>query len=110
LQFDTLGELDPQGITPFIIESVPVGPFKSPADYYESFIQKYIEEGQTRSEEEREIIEVDASLYRRVIEQINFASGPYPLMHWDFGQHNILIDDEGNVVAEIDWTYSRVSP
>jgi Phosphotransferase enzyme family len=37
-------------------------------------------------------------------------SGPFALFHADFGDHNILVDDEYNVVGVIDWVDARVLP
>ncbi|OAA38101.1 phosphotransferase enzyme family protein [Metarhizium rileyi] len=36
--------------------------------------------------------------------------GPFTLVHGDMGPHNILVDDDMNIMAVIDWEWSRVVP
>jgi hypothetical protein len=47
----------------------------------------------------------------RIADQISSQnSGPFALFHTDFGDHNILVDDEYNVVGVIDWVDALVLP
>jgi Phosphotransferase enzyme family len=37
-------------------------------------------------------------------------SGPFRLIHPDFGHNNIIVDDDFNILSVIDWEYSFVGP
>lgn len=36
--------------------------------------------------------------------------GPFPLLHMDMGVHNIMVDDDLNIVSLIDWELSHTAP
>ena len=36
--------------------------------------------------------------------------GPFPLFHVDFGHHNIVVDDDYNVLGVVDWEYACSVP
>lgn len=36
--------------------------------------------------------------------------GPFPLCHVDFGHNNIIVDNEYNILAVIDWEHAFASP
>jgi hypothetical protein len=41
---------------------------------------------------------------------VSRSDGDYPIVHPDFLMHNILLDDEYDVVGVIDWEYAHTAP
>lgn len=64
----------------------------------------------TANTTERKIIA--SSIYRRVVLMLGSrsTSGPYPLQHPDLNQQNIMVDEECNVRAIVDWEGAKVVP
>lgn len=97
------------------------GPFSSPIDYYLSwtahaqfknskFRCKGPNDDQALKRLKHDVESFPASLARALKKRppSTSSSESYPLIHWDFLLHNVLFDEEYNVVGLPDWenTYS----
>src|SRR5579859_4282335 len=114
VRFDKIGYLrtDATGasfIDSFMVGDELVGPFSTAFDYYNYYV-----ESAWRDRMKQEYPNEDARkkacflpwLSRTLcpfVPQSAFLQHGFPLSHTDFGPHNILVDDEGNVKAVIDW-------
>lgn len=62
-------------------------------------------------ENERNEMLSTCSFYRdTAIPRFIHSPGPYPLCHVDFGLHNTLVNEAGDVVGVIDWSNSHTCP
>ena len=113
IRFPAIGSFRSNGeLAPIVMNGKPTGPFTDAGDYYLHFVKSFehrIEEA--TNENERNQMLSTSRLYRAsAIPHFIRYSGPFPLTHVDFGLHNLLIDDNGNVISVIDWSNSRASP
>jgi hypothetical protein len=113
IRFPAIGSFRANGeLSSIVINSRPAGPFTDAADYYLHFVRSFEQTAkQTINENDRNQILSTSTLYRTsAIPHFIRCTGPFPLTHVDFGLHNLLIDDNGDVVSVIDWSNSRASP
>ena len=79
------------------------GPFETAADYYRAWATKNISASDATSD-----------LSRQIYELAPFISsdnhGPFRLFHPDFAVHNILVDEEYNLLSVLDWEFAFVGP
>ena len=112
LRFPAIGSLTTGDISTMVIGDTVVGPFICSTDYYLHFVHTYEETlRQTTDENERNEMLFTCSFYRHTaIPHFIHSAGPFPLCHVDFGLHNTLVNDAGDIVAVIDWSNSRTCP
>lgn len=58
----------------------------------------------------REFLDQLAKLLAKGPLDAEFDTGPFPLRHTDLGIHNILFDDEWNILSVIDWEFAIAAP
>jgi aminoglycoside phosphotransferase (APT) family kinase protein len=113
LRFPAIGSFTISGnISPVIIDDTPVGPFTSAVDYYLHFVSSYEKtaEQTTNENDQNQMLSTSAFYRTTAIPFFIRCSGPFPLTHVDFGLHNLLINDDGDVVSVIDWSNARIAP
>ncbi|THX03506.1 hypothetical protein D6D13_07642 [Aureobasidium pullulans] len=98
------------------------GPFDTAAEYYTAWSKNVsfgLEEEQLRQASGKFAEEVVAStaLFKRSIADLadiiftpTNNRGPFPLIHGDFGHHNILVDDDYRVKGVVDFEYAFAGP
>ncbi|KAH8882420.1 kinase-like protein [Thozetella sp. PMI_491] len=83
------------------------GPFRSTEDYLQSWARH-------RSQMDNLGRQVSASVIQRLIAALprlqTKERGRYPIVHPDFDLHNLLFDDDWEVVGVIDWEGSHTAP
>ena len=110
VRFDLIGMITTSNkIEPLVIDSEAAGPFACAKNYYNYFINKRQQATGHCIDDKQEPLS-ETQLCRRIVDDIEFADGPFPLTHVDFGLHNLLIDDDGVVVGVIDWSNARTLP
>jgi Phosphotransferase enzyme family len=79
------------------------GPYQTATEYYRAWAAKNL----TKQEEGSDFV-------TRIEEASSFISthdnGPFRLIHSDFSRHNVIVDDDFNMLAVIDWEKSFVGP
>src|SRR2546423_4061831 len=121
VRFDKIGYLrtDATGasfIDSFVVGDELVGPFHTAFDYYNYFAesawhdrleQKYPDEN---ARNKACFLPWLSRTLCPFVPQSTFLQHGFPLSHTDFGPHNLLVDDEGNVKAVIDWNSAQTIP
>ena len=83
------------------------GPFRTAGDYYRAW-------SMWKEQDPRRTTRPNPDFPKRiaaVADDISMQNtGPFALFHVDFGDHNILVDDDYNVVGVIDWAGAYVLP
>ena len=113
VRLPAIGSLnDGDHVSFILVDGKPAGPFTSGAEYYRQFVSCYEKRAeQVIDENDRNQMLSTSALYRfTAIPHFTRASGPFPMTLVDFGLHNLLINDVGDVLAVIDWSNSRVAP
>src|SRR5437762_13895585 len=64
----------------------------------------------TNENDRNQMLSISAFYRTTAIPSFVRSSGPFPLTHVDFGLHNLLIIDDGDIVSVIDWSNSRTAP
>ncbi|THV79193.1 hypothetical protein D6D17_06264 [Aureobasidium pullulans] len=98
------------------------GPFDTAAEYYTAW-SKNVSFGlgeerlrQASGEYAEEVVASTALFKRSIADLADKIStpinnrGPFPLIHGDFGHHNILVDDDYRVKGVIDFEYAFAGP
>jgi hypothetical protein len=91
----------------YYIDSIPGigGPFSNASDYYRAWALSQQDNPQRQNK---------SDFPQRVSSASEFLSskpnGPLALSHPDFGYHNLLVDNDYNMVAVIDWGGAQVRP
>ena len=107
LKFDKIGSIfkNPENGT-FEIGPLPDGlggPYQTATEYYRAWAAKNIAKQEDGSDFVSRIEEVSSLISKH-------DNGPFRLIHGDFSQHNIMVDDDFNMLAVIDWEKSFVGP
>jgi hypothetical protein len=77
------------------------GPYSTATEYYRAWIVKHASKPGATS--------TFISEFEAIVHQIS-DRGPFHLIHPDFGCNNMIIDDEYNILAVIDWEESFAGP
>jgi len=83
------------------------GPFRSAKEYYQAWSMSKQGRPECGSRPNPNFPKRVAQIAHLISSQ---NSGPFALFHTDFGNHNILVDDEYNIVGVIDWIDAHVLP
>lgn len=113
IRFPAIGSLTVEdNISSIVIDGNPAGPFTSAADYYLQFVSCYEKraEGITEENDRNQMLSICAFYRSTAIPHFVRSLGPFPMINADFGLHNLLINDNGDVVAVIDWANSGTAP
>jgi len=107
LKFDKIGSIfkNPETGT-FEIGPLPDGlggPYQTTTEYYRAWAARNIARQEDGSDFVSRIEQVSSRISKH-------DSGPFRLIHSDFSQHNITVDDDFNMLAVIDWEKSFVGP
>ncbi|KAL6891163.1 hypothetical protein HDV57DRAFT_513613 [Trichoderma longibrachiatum] len=105
------------------------GPFDSAWDYFaavaEGFVAEALQsrssaesESETGSESESEngcsrFATLGPLVFRSVVHDTDIYKsnqGPFPFIHMDMGIQNLLVDDDYNLIAVIDWEFAQSAP
>ena len=121
VRFDKIGCLRTDATGASVIDSFPAGsklagPFHTALEYYthyaesawhDCFKQDYPDENARRK---ACFLPWLSRTLCPFIPQRAFLQHGFPLSHPDFGPHNLLVDDDGNVKAVIDWSSTYTVP
>lgn len=107
MKFDKIGSIfkNPETGT-FEIGPLPDGlggPYQTATEYYRAWATRNIARQEDGSDFVSRIEEVSSRISKH-------DNGPFRLIHGDFSQHNIMVDDDFNMLAVIDWEKSFVGP
>jgi len=107
LKFDKIGSIFKNRETGrFEIGPLPDGlggPYKTTAEYYRAWAARNMAKQADGSDFPSRVDEVSSFISE-------YNNGPFRLIHGDFSQHNIIVDDDFNMLAVIDWEKSFVGP
>ena len=83
------------------------GPFSEPREYFTSLAN-------AAANKTNQMMKLGGYVFRDSIEQTDFFSGTasikqFPLTHNDLGPQNILMDDDFNFIAIIDWEFAQTA-
>jgi hypothetical protein len=107
LHFDQIGTINKNIQGEYYIDSIPAigGPFSKASDYYRAWALSQKDNPRQKNQ---------SVFPQRVSSASEFLSskpnGPFTLSHPDFGYHNILVDNDYNMIAVIDWGGAQVRP
>jgi hypothetical protein len=122
VRFDKIGCLRTDATGASVIDSFPAaghksaGPFHTALEYYthyaesawrDCFEQDYPDENARRK---ACFLPWLSRTICPFLPQRAFLQHGFPLSHPDFGPHNLLVDDDGNVKAVIDWSLTYTVP
>ncbi|OAQ66198.1 phosphotransferase enzyme family domain-containing protein [Pochonia chlamydosporia 170] len=89
------------------------GPFSNAIEYFtalgEAALYRASRAGKGRSEFHR----LGASVFLDIVQSTTFfqeSSAQYPLNHMDLGTQNIIVDEDLNFLAIIDWEFAQTAP
>lgn len=109
LCFDRIGSIFKTSYGTYTVSQIPRfgGPFSSAAEYYVAWANL-----------ERPNTELKPPINRCFPDRVAAAAGelssqnggPFSLVHPDFGNHNILVNDEYDIVSVVDWGGANVLP
>ena len=93
------------------------GPFWTAHDYFaavgEARYRKAREDGSSRSDEIDFTI-LGPYIFKEIVQNTNLFkqsnTGPFHFNHMDLGTQNILVDDDFNFLAIIDWEFAQTAP
>lgn len=83
------------------------GPFKTATEYYEAWAKSAKSNIGIKPEKNQPFPARLQTIARRIS---NYNLGPFSVVHVDFGNYNILVDDEYNIRSIIDWDCAAVLP
>jgi hypothetical protein len=115
LTFDKIGSIHQKGNHFFIGPEIETGdgPWDTAQDYYSALVRHKIEVAE--SDAAPEVRESDSFSFPRKFMDLMQASnaqdaGPFGLANRDFGAHNVLVDNEFNIVGFIDFDGVMAAP
>ncbi|KAJ8108631.1 hypothetical protein OPT61_g8036 [Boeremia exigua] len=96
------------------------GPFETPADFFAQWATGAVFPLSKEKVEQRTPPEYFEEVWKSIVgfpsqiaefaKSYNFREGPFPVIHGDLYRSNILIDNDCNVKAIIDWETAIVAP
>lgn len=99
------------------IDSLPTaGPFQSGWDYFVAVAEGLVAHAAQRKSsgtESNRFTTLGPLVFRNIVrdtEIFKSSQGPFHFNHMDMGMQNILIDDDFNFVAVIDWEFAQSAP
>ena len=82
-----------------------------PAEYFQFIIANAECSAETSMHDSHKAAKLStAKLKAKLSSKFTSCSDTHPLSHPDFQAHNVLFDDDFNIVAIIDWSYAHTVP
>lgn len=91
------------------------GTFNNSADYFAAAGQAAVRRFKSIVNEDKSFAEIGALAFCNIVSKTAIfqdmgLEGSFPLNHMDFGTQNIIVDDDFNFLATIDWEFAQAAP
>jgi Phosphotransferase enzyme family len=83
------------------------GPFATAEEYYKAWVKAEEPMLQSKPSINHNFL---GNMAKAAGKLSKYSRGPFSLCHPDFGNHNILVDNEYNILSIIDWGTAKVLP
>ncbi|KAK5998899.1 hypothetical protein PT974_01283 [Cladobotryum mycophilum] len=91
----------------------PQGPFSNTAEYFTAIGEATLQRANRHHDDRSLFAKLGALAFVDIVQNTDLfqeTSSQYPLNHMDLGMQNVLVDDEYNFLAVIDWEFAQTAP